>query len=316
MLKYIIIPLSSDCESYCHYDVRSGCDGELIKPDMLAKIVFWAMKENLSIQFIYPRYPIPKSLGDIVESIDHIKIVHEAYADDSLLKEADVIVSRDFDITTKVAGKIYVIRTDFHTLINSAQSLKQLTLQSRKVSVVLTDIPSFVKDDISSYREFLDVMADFIADEYTNGNTPQLNLITDRMLLETMNNCNAGNESMAVSIDGTFYPCPAFIGDTLFACGSIDSGVKASGLRLYDRSNAPICKVCDAYHCKRCVWLNKRLTREVNTPGWQQCYMSHLEREASKKALEKIQAKMPNFLTGISIPHLEYLDPYSIIERL
>lgn len=316
MLKYITIPLSTDCESYCHYPTKKEPAIVCISAEMLSKIVVWAMKENLSIQFVYPQIPIPESLGNVVESIDHVKIVPDSHPDTGLLQKADVIITHNLNLADKLADKIYVVKTDFSYLMSSAQSLKQLTLKSRKVNVVLSDIPEFKKEEIDNYRSFLMEIGDFIADEYLKGNNPQLNLITDRMFLKDMNNCNAGKESIAVSTDGDFYPCPAFIGEKLFACGDIESGTGGLNIQLYDRKNAPICKICDAFHCKRCVWLNHMLTHEVNTPGWQQCYISHLEREASKKTLDKIRNEMPDFLPEISIPVLDYLDPYSRIEKL
>ena len=54
MLKYITIPLSADCGSFCHFENDSDTDGELIDAGVLSKAVVWAMKENLSIQIVYP----------------------------------------------------------------------------------------------------------------------------------------------------------------------------------------------------------------------------------------------------------------------
>lgn len=283
---------------------------------MLSQIIFWAMKENLSIQFIYPQESVPESVERIVESIDHTKIVPDSCENKELLAQADIIVTQNLETLDIVPDKIYVVRTALALLSRCVPTLKGLIRCAKKVNVVFTDVDRFNKADISSYRAFLHEMAEFIADSYLADNPVQLNLITDRMMLDSMNNCNAGHESIAVSTDGLFYPCPAFIGDSRYACGNIHEGMKGPNLQLYCKSNAPICKICDAYHCKRCVWLNRALTNEVNTPGWQQCYMAHLEREASMTALEKIRMTSPDFLAGKSIPHIDYLDPFSIIEKI
>ena len=316
MLKYISIPLSSGSDSFCHYNSTRSNEESFISEETLEKVVFWAMRENLSIQFVYPRAAVPRKLEPVIESIDHIKIVPEAACDKALLDKADIIIAENFNIPTKIPGKIYVVRTDLAGLLASAHVLKKLMDFSKKVNVVFTDTESFSKEDIDSYREFLNGMADHIASEYIGGNGPQLNLITDRLLLTEMNNCNAGDETIAVSPEGEFYPCPAFIGEPLFACGNIDEGLRIPNQSLYKRENAPICKVCDAYHCKRCAWLNHRLTHETNTPGWQQCYMSHIERSASARALEAINAANPEILKDAGIPHIDYLDPFTIVERL
>lgn len=316
MLKYITIPLSSSSTTYCHYSVMDDGENIPISSVMLSKIIRWCMKENLSIQFLFPATPIPRDLENIIESIDHVKIVPETVSDVKLLDKADIIVSGDSETERKIPDKIYVIRTNFSSIINSAENLKNLIRLSRKVNVVFTDVPEFSKDDIDRYRSFLEDLAGFISNEYLNGNLPQFNLITDRMMLTEMNNCNAGHESIAVSADGIFYPCAAFIGNPDFSCGNIDEGLNIPNPQLYRRENAPICKICDAYNCKRCVWLNHSLTHEVNTPGWQQCHMAHLEREAARNVLETIRKVSPSFLGGIAISELEYLDPFTQIEKL
>ena len=316
MLKYITIPLSSECESYCHFPDTRNLDAAFISPDMLSRIVVWAMKENLSIQFVYPQRPIPESLETVIESVDHVKIVPGSTDDIDLLQKADIVIMNGFGAPEKLEDKIFVVKVGLSSLIGSFQSLTELIMRARKVNVVIYDVSDFTKDDIDKYRSFLKDTSDFIAEEYIKGNNPQLNLITDRMFLTHMNNCNAGDESIAVSNEGVFYPCPGFIGDAQFSCGDIESGFGTPSIRLYNIKNAPICKICDAWHCKRCVWLNRMLTHEVNTPGWQQCHMSHLEREASKNTLDKIRAVTPGFMEEISIPKLEYYDPYQVVERL
>ena len=49
----------------------------------------------------------------------------------------------------------------------------------------------------------------------------QFNLLTDRMMLKEMNNCNAGYESITLAPDGNLYICLSF---------SILMAKKASGI--------------------------------------------------------------------------------------
>jgi CXXX repeat peptide maturase len=290
--------------------------GRYISPEMLSGIIFWAMKENLSIQFVYPDKPLPDILRPLIQSIDHTNLVPETHEDNDLLNKADVIVSNNVDLSNKFVNKIYILRLSFNELIASADNLKGLIRQSVKVNVVITDIEKFSKESIGAYRVFLEEMSGFVASEITNGHNVQFNLVTDRMMLQTMNNCNAGFESVAASIDGVLYPCPAFIGNEQFKCGDVNAGFDAPNLRLYRIDNAPICKICDAFQCKRCVWLNSALTHEVNTPGWQQCVISHLEREAARKTLAHIRKQVPDYLPAIELPAIDYIDPFTKIEQL
>lgn len=274
------------------------------------------MMENLSIQFVYPEENIPDELRQIINSIDHINIVPEGCADNNLLNEADIVVSDNLNPDAKIKDKIYVVRLKLSELVRSSDNLKNLLKQSVKVNAVITDIEDFTKESMDLYRSFLNEMSDFIVSETMKSRHVQFNLISDRMILSQMNNCNAGYESVAVSCDGSLYPCPAFIGNEQFRCGDITIGLDAPNLRLFRISNAPICKACDAFQCKRCVWLNQSLTHEVNTPGWQQCVIAHLERNASQKTLESIRKFIPGYQTEIDIPEIDYIDPFTKVEKL
>ena len=148
-----------------------------------------------------------------------------------------------------------------------------------------------------------------IAQEYKGNHYVQVNILTDRMILDTMNNCGAGVESLTIAPDGKFYICPGFYADGFSYVGDVYSGLSINNQQLYKLDHAPICRICDAWHCKRCVWLNKSLTLEVNTPGREQCVMAHIERNASRKLLTKIR-ELGTFLPDKDIPEINYLDPF------
>ena len=75
---------------------------------------------------------------------------------------------------------------------------------------------------------------------------------------------------------------------------------------------APICRICDAYQCKRCIWLNRKMTLEVNTPSHEQCIMSHIERNTSKLLLDIINRD--NTLIDNNIKEINYIDPFDRIK--
>lgn len=315
MLKYLIVPLSSHSTSFCHYNiVRNDRGSAFITPEVLSEIIIWAIKENLSIQFIYSDDCVPKELESIINSIDHIDIVPETSVDNQLLINADIIVSEDLNHREIIPNKIYIVRLKFSDLVKSIESLKDLLKQSIKVNVIITDINNLTKEIENQYHSFLTLMSEFISTEATNNRILQLNLITDRILLSSMNNCNAGDECVAVSLDGSLYPCPAFIGNKDFKCGDIRTGFDAPNLRLYKISNAPICKICDAYQCKRCIWLNDLFTHEVNTPGKEQCVIAHIERTASSHLIDLLREN-GRLSLDVEIKKLDYLDPFESLYK-
>ncbi|MDE6296932.1 MAG: CXXX repeat peptide maturase, partial [Muribaculaceae bacterium] len=131
----------------------------------------------------------------------------------------------------------------------------------------------------------------------------------DRMVLTEMNNCNAGWESLTLAPNGNLYICPAFYYAGEKPVGTIGQELDIKNPQLFRLDHAPICRNCDAWHCRRCVWLNKRYTLEVNTPGHEQCVMIHLEREATRKLSEKTGFLSKQLLPVEKIIELNYLDP-------
>ena len=135
-------------------------------------------------------------------------------------------------------------------------------------------------------------------------------------MLASMNNCGAGYNCITLAPNGKFYVCPAFYyEEPEDSVGDLSSGIDIKNKQLYKLDFAPICRKCDAWHCRRCIWLNQKTTFEVNTPSHEQCVMAHLERNASRDLLLNIR-KHGAFLPETSdIPKIDYLDPFDIINN-
>ena len=130
-----------------------------------------------------------------------------------------------------------------------------------------------------------------------------------------MKNCGAGDTTITLAPNGNFYICPAFYYDEMEdSVGDVHIGLNIPNQHLYKLENAPICRHCDSYQCKRCIWLNRRMTGEVNTPSHEQCVTSHLERNASRKLLYSIR-KHGEFMNGTEIKEIDYLDPFEKREQ-
>lgn len=314
MLKYLIIPLANDAVSFCHYEGGNRSDG-LIDIDILKKTIFWAMTENLNVQFVYPHKEIPSEYKAVIDTIDHAKIVGSECEDRLLTDEADIVVFdgwNNVDDFKYQAGKSYVIRTTRSELFDNANAIKQLLPKLDRLVIVITDIDKFEDNDIEKYESFLDSMIPVVKEEYGKGHQLHFNLLTDRIFLDNMNNCNAGHESITLAPDGKFYICPAFYLDGSKPVGDLENGPNIKNQQLYRLDHAPICRKCDAWQCRRCIWLNHRTTLEVNTPSHQQCVVAHIERNASRKLLDEIRT-LGEFCPEKEIKEIDYLDPFEIM---
>ena len=309
MLQYLVILLDDTSVSYCHYDNRKS-EHRLISLENLKAGILFAMKENLMLQFVYPHYELPKAYKDAIETIDHSKIAPVEYRD-----EADVVVLDDWE-QLSVSGcdiqKTYVLRTGKTGFFKNYTILNEVLDKVLRLNVVLVDIDTFTESDFDIYKSVLDELALKLKGMYLEGMAPQLNLLTDRMMLDKMNNCNAGVENITLAPDGKFYICPAFyLADDGYSIGSLVEVLDIKNPKLYKLSYAPLCRNCDTYQCKRCIWMNWKTTLEVNTPSHEQCVVAHLERNASRSLLLDIR-RYGTFLPGHEIKEITYLDPFDV----
>ena len=280
MFKYINILLDDASVSFCHYNVNKKA--RTIPEDVLNQGIRFAMMENLNIQFVYPLHSLPKYVEKAVNTIDHVKIGIE-----------DVIVYNYWPQQYE-ADKVCVVRVSKDELLSNSLP----TILPIRLNIVITDADSFKEDDFVLYKKWLEREVNNIQQDFH-----QINILTDRINLDKMNNCNAGWESITLAPDGKFYICPAFYQNDLQNVGDLEHGLDIPNAQLYHLDHAPICCHCDAFQCKRCIWLNLKTTLEVNTPSHEQCVIAHLERNASR------------LINPNRIPEIDYLDPFNIIPK-
>lgn len=309
MLKFLIVELCDSSVSFCHY--KEGDKPRLISLMDLENGLLWAIKRTLDIQVLYPKYQLPEEYSVLLDRFLHVKIAHEGLADTDItvLDGWDSILGLEPHIEQPV-----LLHSTYREFISHQQQLGENLHKFTRLNIVFTDVHQFSDDDQSEYESALSGLCERIRDLYVGDRSVQLNLVTDRMMLSNMNNCNAGDETITLAPDGKFYPCAAFYLDKMNDIGNPVDGLGIANGRLYKLGNAPICRICDAYHCKRCVWLNKKLTLEVNVPSHQQCIMSHIERNASKRLLEAIR-ESGDFAPNVVIPDIDYCDPFEKITK-
>lgn len=327
MLQYLVILLDDTSVAYCHAD-NPLKERNLISVENLKKGILFGMKQNLMIQYVFPEYELPKDYNDILESIDNVKIYHINHKPDTGFdNESDVEVANS--VPEKVEAKNLVLRLKFSEILAKKDEISKLFGNDFRLNICITDVDKFSDEDIVKYQELLKYWNDFLLNLYKEGETPQINILTDRMMLDKMHNCDAGGNNIILAPNGKFYLCPAFYYDEIMrvfnqmnhykpssdnSVGDIDNGVNIPNPQLLKLDHAPLCRNCDAYQCRRCIWLNRKLTLDINTPSHQQCVMSHIERNASRDLLNKIR-EIGEFMPEIDIKEISYLDPFEVREE-
>lgn len=326
MIQYLVILLDDTSAAYCHAD-NPLKQRNLMPLETLKSGILFGMKQNLMIQYVFPDYELPKEYMQVIESIDNVKIYpfgHKPITGIDISCDSDVEVTNE--IPKEVKSKTLVVRYPFAKILKAKDKFAKLFDLDIRINLVITDVENFTDNDIATYQELLSEWKNLLLAQYKKGKTPQFNLLTDRMMLDKMHNCDAGINNITLAPNGKFYLCPAFYYDEKMKVfnqmnhnnpsseqfvGNLENGLDIPNPQLLKLDHAPLCRKCDAYHCRRCIWLNKKLTWDNNTPSHQQCVMAHIERNVSRELLNEIR-KTGEFMPEINIQEITYLDPFDV----
>ena len=342
MLQYLVILIDDTSVAYCHAD-NTLKESNLIPLETLKKGILFGMKQNLMIQYVFPEYALPEEYVSVIESIDNVKIYPVSCKPVTGIdagNEADVTVANSVSelgkyidtifetkmATMKATVKNLVLRLTFSEMLKQKDEIAKLFASGVRINLCITNVEQFTDGQIETYKQVLNEWNAVLLDLYKQGQSPQFNLLTDRMMLEKMHNCEAGMSNITLAPNGKFYLCPAFYYDERMqvfnqlnhhnpssdkSVGDLENGLVIPNSQLLKLDYAPLCRNCDAFQCRRCLWLNRKLTWDLNTPSHQQCVMAHLERNASRDLLNDIR-KIGEFMPNIDIKGINYLDPFEV----
>jgi len=313
MLTHLIVPLDTTATSFCYYANEGYAAGEpeFIPLDVLSQVVEYARAQDLSLNLLYGRTLPPAQHQSLIDAVAHVKIMPLAVQG---VSDASVLVMNPDDDAATVAqfgaaAPNLILRVQKERLPGLSGLVEKLASQCQRMNVILLGVDQYTDADFNCYEGQLRALCEALAQQMRQGHALELSCLTDRLTLRGMHNCDAGLSHLTVSPEGRFYVCPGFYYSSADdSVGALDTGVAIGNRELLRLDHAPICCRCDAFHCKRCLFLNKLLTLEVNMPSHQQCVISHVEREASRQLLESLR-DLPSFRELARIPRLDYLDP-------
>lgn len=314
-MQYLIVILDESAKSFCYYPNPKRKPG-LMDLDLLKKIILFAQKEGLLINFLVGETQLPREYIETIDVINHILITPEKYP---LTDIQDVLVLDYTDRKPIIelpenCHKNIILRIDRKNISSLSEIITSLKNKFLRINISVQSIDQFTDSDFELYKQELEKLSELFC-SYDCGRI-ELNVLSDRLFLHKMNNCEAVVKHITVAPNGKFYICPAFYyEDDNDSIGDIGSGLEVKNPQLYKLAYAPICRNCDAYHCKRCIWLNRKTTLEVNTPSHEQCVVAHLERNESINLLSKIREN-GEFLPETHIKELDYLDPFEVYEEI
>lgn len=310
--KLLYILMENDAIPYCNYTNESKENSKLEYEDFKAGIEY--AKENFWMPVIvHNNNQLPSKYE---AELKDIETMHIYPADASLEYDSSIIVY-DNQVNQVAEANNSILLVNNKNITNIPEMVKQIFTESKRINLVLQESNSFEAVHLTRYEQALDKIVELIFEYSKNDVVKEINVLTDRLVLKEMGNCQAGVDNLSLAPDGNLYICPAFyysekLGTVL---GSFTSGFEIKDQYLLERENAPICLECDAFQCKRCVYQNKLGTTEFNTPTAMQCKISHLEREKSYQLQQKLlQAGIETiYIQGEEVEQVQYEEPLELL---
>ena len=138
------------------------------------------------IQFVYPDYELPKEYLEAIDSIDHHDIVPWPQRGNVVVIESPTLNIEN------MSDSVIMLRMKKAALFEGGDDVVAILRQAGRLNVVITDVETFTDEERERYSVMLDEWAAVLKEGWLKGRRPQLNLLTDRIMLKETNQCNAG----------------------------------------------------------------------------------------------------------------------------
>jgi CXXX repeat peptide maturase len=314
-IAHLLVLLEEGATSFCTYEnplFYSPAEPRWISAGLLRSVTALAERNAVSLTFLFGKTKPPAALVDLIEAVPHVKIVplalEPAYPDAIIAVDGD----QPFENLRDNHERNLILRLTKPK--GASLAVEKLMAKFRRLSLHFTELAYFGPDDYADHTDELSRIAKLMERHYRNGGGPEVNLLSDRMMLKDMRNCGAGCDHLTLAPNGKLYICPGFYHDDPAAFAAVfDAKTLPARIETTELHHAPLCSRCDAFHCKRCIFLNGVTTGELNVPSEQQCAVAHIEREASRKLLSELGSVEP-FRRMERISELNYRDPLEIID--
>ena len=316
--EHAIMLLDAAAPSFCYYPLEKT-DKAAMTELVLRKAISFCSREGYHVTAIYGNEPPDEACMKLLSEFPHMRII--PLKPERQFNSSDIytVNFNDFQAVMPLLKPNQdlnmMIRLNMDDVLPFADLLERYWNRAKRLNLIFCDLASADETALNKFRLDLAWLNNLLTDMYTDGKHVELSCATDRMLLNEMKNCDAGVTHFTISPCGTFFVCPGFFhayGQQNI--GSLDTGFDFKNRHLFSLEYAVICNSCDCFHCKRCVYLNKKTTGEVNTPSHQQCVTSHHERNLSGMLLSRLKKR--GFLNDApDIYPLFYTDPFEGMEN-
>ncbi len=248
---------------------------------LISEIVAKVSNQGWQCTIATDRNGIPEALRRQLDQIKHRIIVPADY-DGEILETINVVFDCEQACLGYGPGKgKAILRVSQGDLRRLAKCVITLLNRYADVSIKHPDMLKYNQEDFELYKQQLHEVGEWLLSKGSSWSDFHVDVLMKRFALRGINECGAGDKSLAVGPDGSLYFCPAAFRSGYDPCGHISEGVDIANRQLFTREYALPCRdKCDALHCSRCVFWNKSTTLEFCVPAENVCKLAHVELEA------------------------------------
>lgn len=317
--KKMYFVLSEDFTSFCEMNAKkSGIDRKKtigkMENSMIVRGLEFCEKNFYEPFFLHP-LSSPNLL--ILKEYTKMKITHIVSANHwKLVKESGV---KDYILVFDKNNFSELVDHQNYIILNiDWTEIKELSKYAITLFTITDRINLNIQGEQKSeyykvYAEQLSKISGYIQDSWLKNNRPiEFNKLTDVFFVKNQEACNAGEKSLAMFSDGSFYICPYDYYNDGVEIGNIYSGkINIPNKKLYQLKNAPLCSSCPATHCVRCAVYNRNHTGEVNIPSLDKCEVAI---KIEYNIARDLKSKMDKKNEFRELKEYPYKNPYEYFE--
>ena len=215
-------------------------------------------------------------------------------------KSSEILVVKNDEKVDKFSN-VFILHIENAFLGKLFEIVKNLfeVNHARRVNIILDELEYMKKYDLNEYENLLKKIGDYILNSNKVLKVNVLNGAEGIHEEETnfVDGCGCGVKTFAVMPNGKLYVCPAFyFEDPNLSVGDLDNGITFNYKDEFDVKNFLDCNICKNYNCKRCVYLNKKMTNEYTIPPEIQCTVSKIETEIGEELKKQLAIKAKDLL--------------------
>jgi len=280
-IEHLWILLSNNSVCCCNEPLNNrevAQKTSVMDSDLISEIIAKASNQGWQCTIVADRNGVPDVLRKQLDQIKHRIIVPVDY-DGEILETMNVVFdSEQACLGYGSSNGKAILRVSQGDLGRLANCVIELLNRYADVSIKHPDLLKYTKEDSESYKQQLHEVGEWLLSKGSSWSDFRVDVLMDRFGLNDINECGAGDKSLAVAPDGSLYFCPAAFRSGFDPCGHISKGVDIANRQLFTRKYALPCRdKCDALHCSRCVFLNKLATFEFCVPAENACKLAHVE---------------------------------------